>query len=118
VQLRRENRPTHQRSLLYEISHPLSRRLPGGIDNEGGTLTVVNSTISGNSGLSGGGGLTNNGNGTVMIANSTISGNSSDSGGGIHNAGTMTIANSTISGNSCVNAGGGLVNLGKVTIIA
>jgi hypothetical protein len=83
-----------------------------GIFNNG-TLTVKNSTISGNHAVSGrasgGGGIYNSG--KASINNSTISGNSASAGsisqrlvavgGGIYNSGgKVTINNSTISGNS------------------
>jgi hypothetical protein len=94
----------------------------GGLFN-GGTLTIANSTISGNSGTgptNNGGGISNAG--TLTVTNSIISGNKADnnsSGGGIHNTGTMTITNSTISGNSANNStpgGGGIKNEGTATI--
>jgi hypothetical protein len=95
----------------------------GGIFNAG-TLTVANSTISGNSatGLpnNAGGGISNTG--TLTISASTISGNMANnnaSGGGIHNTGTLTINGSTISGNSANNStpgGGGIKNEGTATI--
>ena len=92
----------------------------GGIYNTG-TLTLTNSTISGNSGSGGsfgGGGIYNAG-GTMTIANSTVSGNtvnSSFGGGGIVNTGgTMTIINSTISGNSA-GSGGGIFNWSTGTV--
>ena len=48
---------------------------------------------------------------TLTVSNSTISGNNTnDSGGGIYNAGTLTVSNSTISGNSTVGVGGGILN--------
>ncbi len=88
----------------------------GGLDNDGGTVTISNSTFSGNS-ASYGGGL-ENGYGTVSISNSTFSGNSAPgpapaaSGGGLDNfGGTVSISNSTFSGNSAFY-GGGLSNLG------
>src|SRR5438067_100316 len=88
----------------------------GGIthDSGGGTLNVINCTLSGNTaGFAGG--IFNN-SGTVTITNSTISGNStSNDGGGIFsNSGTVTITNSTISGNSATaggsSSGGGVYN--------
>jgi hypothetical protein len=76
-----------------------------------GTLTVTNSTISGNSAIMIGGGIHNEG--TLTVTNSTISGNDALSGGGIHNEGTLTVTNSTISGNS----GGGIDhNHGTLTL--
>ena len=100
----------------------------GGIYNDFGTLTIANSTISGNSVSStlvagSGGGLFNQG-GTVDINNTTISGNTavgpggtSDSGGGIiTNVGSVAITNSTITANSA-DLGGGVrgVNGGVVS---
>jgi hypothetical protein len=103
-----------------------------GIFNTGtGTATITRSTISGNTAVgSGGGGIVNVG--TLSLANSTVSGNSSNlDGGGIYNfdVGTTTITNSTISNNTAnldsdgVGDGGGIsrsagtVNL-KDTILA
>jgi hypothetical protein len=89
----------------------------GGIDNFG-TLTINNSTISGNVALGGGGAIANIG--TLAINNSTIYGNSAyDSdgygmGGGISNDGILTINNSTIAGNQAgadmYGSGGGIYN--------
>ncbi len=82
----------------------------GGISNEHSialqlnvhpTLTISDSTISGNQG----GGISNGG--TATISDSTISGNTARTGGGIFNDGTATISNSTISGNAATTVGGG-----------
>lgn len=90
----------------------------GGIYN-GSTLTVVNSTFSGNSAFIGGGLATDNP-ATTSIANSTFSGNSAVQGGGINNyISTLTITNSTFVGNgaSAVGGGGGLYNsIGSTTV--
>ena len=80
----------------------------GGIYNSG-TLTLTNSTVSGNSATSGGGAIFNNNAGTLTLTNSTVSGNSAtSSGGGIfnNNLGILTLTNSTVSGNSASSAGG------------
>src|SRR5215813_14255393 len=70
-----------------------------------GAATIENSTISGNTG----GGIRNY-LGTLAIENSTVSGNTSnDSGGGVNNFGTLTITNSTISNNTG-KVGGGVYN--------
>ena len=85
----------------------------GGIYNNGGTLTVASSTISGNqaSGSNGYGGGIYNEQGTVNVTNSTIAGNSSYDGGGIFNErGTVNVTNSTVSGNSAAYDGGGIYN--------
>jgi len=80
----------------------------------GCVATITNSTISGNTATSVGGGIYNVGG--LTISNSTISGNSATvdvtaSGGGIFNYGNLTIANSTISGNSA-SLGGGVTSTG------
>ncbi|NOT55931.1 MAG: hypothetical protein HOP18_15135 [Deltaproteobacteria bacterium] len=89
----------------------------GGISNAG-TVTVSNSTFSGNSATFEGGGIFNGPAGTVAVSNSTFSGNSADSdGGGIFNSfGTVTVSNSTFSGNSASDLGGGIYNVGPATV--
>src|SRR2546425_4393202 len=89
----------------------------GGIFNQG-TLTISNSTISGNTASSGpGGGIQNDCQfgcpagviATMTITNSTISGNTASSQGGGISSGSKsgtTITNSTISGNSAASGGG------------
>jgi len=115
--------------------------LGGGILNNGGTLTVMNSTLSGNAtggdpntAIVDGGGIfnvPNNGNfATLTVSNSTLSGNTSPFGGAIANtpgfggtvdSATATVNNSTLSGNS-VNGpagtfgGGAILNAGAMTV--
>jgi len=94
----------------------------GGIDNEG-TLTLNNSTVSGNTASAHGGGLFNAG--TLTLNNSTVSGNTSTGdffagdGGGLFNARTLTLNNSTVSGNTAMGSfaggGGGLSNYNNGT---
>ncbi len=82
----------------------------GGIYNSG-TVSINNSTISGNLEnflIDGGGGIHNAG--TANISNSTISDNSAFYGGGIYNTGTATISDSAISGNFSNTSGGGILN--------
>jgi len=97
----------------------------GGINNESGaTLTITNSTLSGNTAGSvnnpavEGGGIFNSG--TLTIVSSTVSANTaggtSGSGGGIENLGTLTILNSTFSGNTAIK-GGGIHNSGPATAV-
>ena len=91
----------------------------GGIYNDHATLTLSSCTISANSADQGtGGGIYNDGSATMTIINSTISGNTAWPGGGICNDGTMTITNTTLSGNSDngYNLGGGILNFGTLTI--
>jgi hypothetical protein len=86
----------------------------GGIFNKVGTLTVRNSTLSSNSAYEGGG--ISNDRGTLTVTNSTLSGNSANEGGGINginsDSGTITVTNSTLSANSATNIGGGILNGG------
>ena len=92
-----------------------------------GTLTILDSTISGNTAPFGGGGVMVNFEtygSPVLIEDSTINGNTSDDGPGggillineenISNApyGSLTIRNSTISGNGAAGFGGGLAARG------
>jgi hypothetical protein len=95
----------------------------GGIYNDHATLTVTNSTLSGNSVDLSGGGIFNegaSGSATLTINNSTLSGNSANFGGGILNDGflhgnaMLTVTNSTLSGNSAPSGGGGIFNQGLV----
>ena len=75
-----------------------------------GTLTVTNSTFSGNNApaTSAGGGIANLG--TLTVTNSTFSGNTAGDGGGIftNSLQQLTVTNSTFSGNSAVFRGGGI----------
>jgi hypothetical protein len=89
----------------------------GGAIYNSGTLTVTDSTFSGNSASNVSGAISNGG--ALNITNSAFSGNSAKSGGGIYNnGGTLTVANSTFTGNSATtNGGGGIYNLfGTLTI--
>ena len=90
----------------------------GGIDLQGGQLTVTECNISGNNGASGGG--IANRNGTLNVVSSLIAGNTATvNGGGIYSEtgnasvdptrGSTLISNSTLSGNTAA-AGGGLYN--------
>ena len=141
--------PIHLSSGFYvaaiaTISGLTIRNGADGIDNLGGTLTVKNCVISGNSrygiynttpefgtvtamilsttvsGNSGGGISTQpaifSGGATVTITDCTISGNfSAPGGGGIFGTHTcLTVANSTISGNSTALSGGGIDGGGTV----
>jgi CSLREA domain-containing protein len=91
----------------------------GGIRNNGGTLTVGGSTVSGNTATTGVGGGITNPSGTLTVINSTISGNTSstNTGGGINIAGgTVTVTNSTITGNSANSGGGVRISSGTLTL--
>ena len=96
----------------------------GGITNRGvgSTITITGSTVSANKAEIGGG--IQNQRDTLTLANSTVSGNSSERyGGGIELFdGTATITNSTVASNKAKEEGGG-INVGtsatfKNTIVA
>jgi hypothetical protein len=91
----------------YTVSCQAVTDYGGGIYNAGGTLTVIDSVLSGNvagtfnpgfTGTGGIGGAIYN-NGPLTLINSTLSSNSGGVGGGIWNASTATVSNSTLFGN-------------------
>ena len=95
----------------------------GGIYNCFGTLTVIDSIITGNRISSGNGsygygaGIYNCPSSTLTLINTTISNNSALIGGAICNGGTLTIMNSTFSGNIArQQEGGAIANYGTLTI--
>ncbi|MCT7996856.1 DUF4347 domain-containing protein [Laspinema olomoucense] len=99
-----------------------NRRDGGGIYNEG-TLTLNQSTITGNRAEDDGGGIKNER--FLTVRDSTISNNSAGSelndnpdanGGGIQNGSTAVISNSTISHNQAGKDGGGIYNTGNLTV--
>lgn len=97
-----------------------SANFGGGIYSAGGApiLTVSNSTFTGNSATSSGGGIYNLGlnDKTLAVSNSTFSDNSAGGGGGIYTiGGTMTVSDSVFSGNSAgdESSGGGGISYGN-----
>jgi len=89
------------------ISNNTASYLGGGIQNQS-TMTLVSSTLSGNTALYGAGISSIH---EITIKNSTIADNTAkdaadSAGGGILYQGTMTIANSTIAENAAVQGGG------------
>ena len=85
----------------------------GGILNFGSTLTITASLFYANEALYGGGISSS---GTLTVANTTFSGNTvSNNGGGIYNSGTATITNVTFTG-GYAGASGGLFNKGTATV--
>jgi hypothetical protein len=83
----------------------------------GGTLIITNSTITGNTAYSFGGGIANSG--TLTVTNSTITGNAATGGGyyggygGVHSSGTLTLARTLITGNTA-SSGPEMTNPGTV----
>ena len=99
------------------IGNTSSLGLGGGFFNDvtSEQLTIVNTTISGNSAGAAGGGIAYFG-GTAEISDSLISGNiAGGDGGGIFNweTGTMTLAGVVITGNQAREGGGGGIFNGR-----
>jgi hypothetical protein len=86
---------------------------PGLIYNEG-SLTLMRSTVSGNT-AGDGGGIANDG--TLTLSSSTVSGNTAGDGGGIYNSsGRLTLTGSSVSGNTASQDGGGIDNIGSLNV--
>ncbi len=115
--------------LNCNLHHNAAAFLGGGIENYN-TLAISNSTLYANTAGAQGGGIYTEG-GAVTIVSSTISGNSvtngtNAGGGGIYNTvdtvhgtgGTLNLLNSTIASNSAVGGFGGGVTNRSGTVIA
>jgi hypothetical protein len=90
----------------------------GGVLNSGGTLTLTNCIVSGNTALKEGGGLATTNGGTTTFSNCTVSGNNAPDGAGLAiDNGSLTLTNTTVSGNVAGNQGGGLYNSGAATTL-
>ena len=93
----------------------------GGIFITGGagaSLTLIGSTIQGNSCPKRGGGIRSTGSGSVSLIDSTVRKNTASSGGGIdQSSGTLSISGSTIASNASTNSGGGLALSGVATTL-
>lgn len=83
----------------------------GGISN-GGTLTLRDSVVSGNTSQFFGGGISNTG--SLKLKRTRVGGNNAgESGAGIENDGTLTLQRSTVSENAAaIVSGGGIVSFG------
>lgn len=88
----------------------------GGINvtNTAGRLTVIETRIYSNTATLDGGGIYNFG--TVTLLDSLVSGNTAANGGGISSQTTLLLINSTISGNGPVVSGGGLKVVGTADL--
>jgi CSLREA domain-containing protein len=104
---------------IQSTAGPALSSTGGGINNDSGaTLTVTNSTISGNKAAGSGGGLSDNSSGGTTLLRDTISGNTATgNGGGIVKSGSgLNVTNCTISGNKAT-FGGGLYNEDQATLL-
>jgi len=119
------NCPSSTLTLINTTVSRNSAEVGGAICN-GGMLTIINSTFSGNVARKRRGGAIAN-YGTLIFTNSTLSGNSSRSkgdaggilnGGLFQSAGTLVINNSTLSGNTAGEGrGGGIFNVKGSTVV-
>lgn len=110
-------------TLEYSTVHSNTAHSGGGVDNQRhspadphrGHLTVVRSTVRGNTAGEAGGGVWNEG--VLTLRQSTVRGNTADlgSGGGMSNLGILTVRLSTVSGNTA-HSGGGMVNGSSATL--
>jgi predicted outer membrane repeat protein len=91
----------------------------GGISVDGGSLTLVDSTVSGNESSHWGAGIYDpNSDGSVTLINSIVSGNMSDRyGGGMSIHCPLTLVNSTVSGNTAETSGGGIASDSSLTLV-
>lgn len=81
----------------------------GAIFDEGGSTTIISSTLDTNHANSRGGAIYIEATGNVEIFNSTISTNSvSSRGAGIYNSASLATTNATIAANASENRGGGI----------
>ena len=108
------------------VTGPIGLTGGGGAILNNGTLTVANSTLSGNQAIGGsfggegiGGAIFNTGPGTLIITNSTLSGNHAIGvgfGGAIGNNGMATVTNGTFSANQAIQFGGAIFNNNSGTL--
>jgi hypothetical protein len=82
--------------------------------NTGSSLSAINLTISSGATIGSGGGILNDG--TLSVVNSTLTGNHADTDGGAISSSaaavSLTLINTTISGNNANSNGGGVAVLG------
>jgi len=90
----------------------------GAIYDNNGTVTITNSTLTGNTALSSGGAIFKDNYGLLNISKSNLTGNTADTGGAIAiwYFSTVTITNSTLTGNTATFNGGAIVTSGTLTI--
>jgi hypothetical protein len=86
------------------------------VNNQGGgTLTLADSTLSGNVAAFNGGGMANSG--TATLQRSTVFGNIANTGGGLYTLGGMQAYQVTLSRNHANSYGGGIVSKGSGALL-
>ncbi|MGE4165838.1 MAG: choice-of-anchor Q domain-containing protein [Xanthobacteraceae bacterium] len=93
----------------------------GGFYSDGGTISLLNTTVSKSTARLDGGGFYASGNATITIDGSTISGNTATAGkgGGFRVNGAsadVTVNDSTVSGNFALDGGGGFSIAGSASL--
>ncbi len=78
----------------------------GGAINDNGGLTLIDCTIADNTATTSGGGLQVESGGMATLTDSTLSGNSSEYGGAINDNGGLTLIDCTLADNTADQAGG------------
>jgi CSLREA domain-containing protein len=73
----------------------------------GGTVTVDRSTVNANTASARGGGFDIASTGSLTVSNSTVDGNSANGGGGVNSAGTAVLNAVTVTANNSNNSNGG-----------
>ncbi len=93
---------------IFDLSFKNSITVQTGFIENEGTLTLTNSTVSGNRSKLLGGGIYNKATGDLTVVDSTISRNSARYGGGIYNdtMSKLTLKHSIISDNTAQDGGG------------
>jgi predicted outer membrane repeat protein len=99
----------------------VAREYGGGIAVTAGSLTIANSSITGNSAGSQGGGLfawasSFGGTSDVSVQDVTISTNTAAQGGGVYNAGDLTMTDARIVADTASGDGGGIANAGTLSM--
>ena len=98
------------------VSNNTTNGIGGGIVNRLGTLTLNNTTVTGNRAVTDGGGIWNDG--TLQLSTVTLDGNETGKdGAGLYNPtpGAVSIERSTIRANHAGVQGGGIYSEGQVT---
>jgi len=100
--------------VVSNTANGLIGRGGGGIYHRGGTLALLNTTVSRNRATTGGGGGIWNYNGTSVLTCTTIASNTAAAGGGgIHwMSGTISLQNSIVAHNGAANCAGTLTSNG------
>ncbi len=105
----------YMEKMMLTGGRPLNSMEGGGLYNNGGSVTLRQVSIVGNSSQTGGG--ITNGAGTMLISESSITGNSADgNGGGVHNMANLELRNVTLGGNRASNGGGILGSQGTARL--